>query len=190
MTYSRDTSIGMPTKLDEEEVVAQIGQLAELREAVKSRVSKTVSCPIVPIMIPGTSAGAVTANDCLGDQFVILVPFSGVIYSATFWDVDYEKTQVDLELFRGQITFFAHDAAWSPSDIDMLEFVTELAFVSFDDHINSATSELTNIGKAYTAPEGRLWIQAVARSTPDIAIGKAPRIQLQIIPDDPNWQEK
>lgn len=152
---------------------------------------KIISCPGDPIEIPGIVTGnAFDANDCFGIVFRIPVPKSGIIYSATFFDLDDEGTQVDLEIFNGQIPIIASDAAWAPTDGDMIKFITELAFVSFDDHINSQTSEITNIGKAYTAPTGEFWIQAVTRGTPNIAAGALPKIQLQIIPDGPNWKER
>lgn len=152
--------------------------------------TKVVSCPATPIEIQGIGVGAEGANDVMGTITVVEVPTSGIIYSATFFDLDYEKTQVDLEIFNHNIIQVADNGAWSPSDRDILSFVTELAFFSFDDHITNATSELVNIGKAYVAPEGKLYIQAVCRGTPTIAAGSAPRFKLQILSDDPNWQEK
>ena len=151
--------------------------------------NKVVNFPETPVLISGSSGGAYTANDAMGILTKIPVPKSGIIYSATFWDLDDEKTQVDLEIFNHEITQIASLDPWAPSDADILFFVTELAFVSFDDHINSATSELTNIGKGYTAPEGFLWIQAVTRSTPTIAAIAQPKFQLQIIPGDLSWDE-
>ncbi len=165
--------------------------LQEILNAIKDqRLGKTVSCPLTPIMIPGTAASAIEANDCLGILFTIDVPVRGVILSATFWDLDYEKTQVDLEIFKHNIAIIANDAAWAPTDADLLHFVTEIAFFTFDDHISGATSEVVNKGKAYTAPEGKFWIQAVGRGTPNIAVGAEPRVQLQILSDDPNWEER
>ena len=163
----------------------------EIERAIREKkISKVVSCPSVPIQIDGiTAADAFDAGDCFGKITEIRVPLSGIIYSATFWDFDDEGSQIDLEIFKASIIQTASDAAWDPTDVDMLKFVTELAFVAFDDHISSRTSELTNIGKAYTAPDGKFWIQAVCRGTPNIAATAIPRFQLQIIPDDPDWLE-
>ena len=152
-------------------------------------VNEPVSCPVHPMVIPGIVTGAISAaNDSMGGLAIVKVPKFGTILSATFWDLDYEKTQVDLEIFKDRITELGHDAAWDPSGTDMLNFVTELAFFTFDDHISSATSEITNIGKAYTCPKGYFWIQAVARGTPNIAYGSEPRFQLQILSDDPDFK--
>jgi hypothetical protein len=69
-----------------------------------------------------------------------------------------------------------------------MSFITELSFASFDDHINVQTSELTNIGKAFVAAQGKLYIQAVCRGTPNIAAGAIPRLKIQIITDEIDWQ--
>jgi hypothetical protein len=149
-----------------------------------------VSCPVEPVEIPGiVAADAFDANDCFGTVLKIKVPKSGVLYSATYWDLDDEGTQLDLQIFKRSYTAMASDAAYSPTDADMIGFITSLTFVSFEDHINSQTSEVTNIGKAYTAPEGYFYIQAVDRATKTIAAENMPRIQLQIISYDSTFSE-
>lgn len=191
----RDMDIGYPNedRRDREVRESHLETSEKMTDGKGARLylpSRVVSCPATPAMIPGIGAGAEDAGDCLGTILQVYVPYSGVLYSATLFDLDDEGSQIDLEIFKHSITQIADNAAWAPSDEDMLKFVTELAFVSFDDHINSQTSELTNIGKAYTAPEGKFYIQAVCRGTPTIAAGASPRIQLQIIPDDPYWAER
>ena len=164
----------------------------ELLEAIKSLVfsPKTiVSCPAMPMGIPGITAGdALDAGDCIGTIMVIPVPKVGIIQSATYWDLDDESTQLDLEIFKESIAQIASDSAWSPTDVTMRNFVTELAFVVGDDHGNSYTFQLTNIGLAYTAPSGKFYIQAVDRSTKNIAAGSMPLIQLQIESFDPDFE--
>ena len=171
----------MPRNL-EDVYAALTGLTVALKEG-----ARIVVCPAIPIAVPGIGAGAHAAGDCLGTIRRIRVPKRGIIYSATFWDLDDEGSQVDLEIFRYKITQIADDAAWAPSDADMEHFVAELAFVAFDDHINNQTSDITNIGKAYVAPEGLLYVQAVCRGTPTIVT--APLIQLQILSGDPDWRE-
>ncbi len=163
--------------------------LNELKKLVASGNS-IVSCPYMPVEIPGIAfADAFDAGDCFGTVATITVPKRGIIYSATFWDMDDEGTEVDLEVFKYPITQIASDAPWAPSDIDLMNFITEIPFASFRDHGNSRTSEVTNWGKAYTAPNGKLYIQAVCISTPSIAIGNLPRFQLQILSGDLDFQE-
>lgn len=191
--YVRDSRI--------EDVITQLALLGQTNSLIQTLTegitvlnalkvqTRTVSCPFIAATIQGIGASAETAGDCMGTVTMIKVPTSGIIQSATFWDLSDQGSQVDLEIFRHSINITADNAAWSPTDEDMRKFVTELAFFSFDDHLNSQTSELRNIGKGYTAPEGKLYIQAVCRGTPTIAAGSEPRFQLQILSDDPDWQE-
>lgn len=167
--------------------------MKNLEDVVKSilgiRTTTIVDCPLEPIEIPGSgSSGAYEVNDCMGTIFTIHVPKRGVIVSATYWDLDNEDKQLDLEIFKRNFTQIASEATWSPTDVDIVKFVTELAFVNGDDHNSSYTFDITNIGKAYTAPEGKFYIQAVTRGTPTIAA--LPRVQLQIQSFDPAFKER
>jgi len=162
----------------------------EKRHTVKvSPYGRVVDCPSAPVVIAGIDTGnAYTANDSVGLLTRVKVPPSGIIYSATLWDLDYDGFQIDLMIFKDKVAQVADDAAWAPTDLSILSFVTALAMVPATDHSASKTAELTNIGKAYTAPSGEFWIQAVARGASNIAAGSEPRFQLQIMPDDPNWE--
>ena len=153
--------------------------------------TKTVSCPSRPAQIDGIVTGSgYTAGDALGTLTRVKVPKSGVIMSGTWWDFDNEGTQVDLEIFKDKVIQIPDHDTFSPTDFDMLPFVMELSFFAFDDHTNVQTSEVMNIGKAYTCPKGYFYIQAVDRSTQNIAAGSEPRFQLQILSDDPTWKER
>lgn len=165
--------------------------IEDVEKAVKEiATTQIVSCPLTPVEIPGiTAADELDANDAMGTLVTLLVPKRGVIVSATFYDLDYKGTQVDLEIFNHSITQVANDAAWSLGDIDVLSFLTEINFFAFDGHTACYTSEVKNIGKAYTAPEGKFYIQAVTRSTLTIAAGSMPRFQLQIQSFDPDFKE-
>jgi len=155
----------------------------------KLPIGRIVSCPEQPESIPGiVAADALDANDAFGTLMRIKVPKSGIIYSALLLDIDDEGSQVDLEIFKSRPVQVASDAAWDLPASYVTSFVCELNFIAFDDHTSCQTSQLSNIGIAYTAPEGYLWIQAVARGTPNIAAGASPKIQLNIIPDDPDWR--
>lgn len=192
--YVKDSQIPLVV-----EALEQLGLTNSLIETLTQGITvqntvkvqtKVVSCPSLPKEIPGIGAGAEGTLDCLGTLVTVEVPPTGTILSATYFDLDYEKSQVDLELFKHKITQVGDNVAWTLSDEDSLHFVHELSFFAFDDHIASATSEITNIGKAYTAPEGKFWIQAkLAGTAQTIAAGKSPRFQLQILSDDPDWQE-
>lgn len=167
--------------------------LNELLDEIKNLTSrgKTVSCPAEPGVLVGSDTGvALESGDTIGLVTKVAVPKSGILYSATLFDFDDEGTQVDFEIFKRPIADVATDAAFAPTDAEGFGFITELNFTVFDDHGLFQTSELTNIGKGYSAPEGYLYIQAVTRSTPTIAAGVPHRFQLQILSDDPEWIER
>ena len=164
----------------------------ELLEQIKRLVFATktiVSCPVVPMEIPGiTAATELDAGDTLGTVMTLKVPKSGIIYSATFFDLDDDGIQVDLEIFKRKIADVAFDAAYAPSDAEMLHFLTEIAFFSFDDHINSQTSRVKGLNEAYTVPDGLFYIQGVTRGLSNIAANAMPRFQLQILSFDPDYE--
>jgi hypothetical protein len=147
------------------------------------------SCPELPIEIPGITFGdALDAGDALGTPFPLKVPKRGIIYSATFWDMDDDGFQVDFKIFKEPIAAVAWDSAYAPTDAEQMNYITTLKFVAFNDDGTSQISEILNIGKAYTAPQGKFWIQAVARGASNIAAGNSPRFQLHILPLDPSWE--
>jgi len=160
-----------------------------IEEAVKEIGTTTiVSCPLVPIAIPGIGAGAEGALDAMGTQFTLAVPKRGVIVSATYYDLDFEGTQVNVHIFNREVTAIADNAAWTLSDADAPYLVTTLPFVSYTTHSNTVyTFELTNWGKAYVAPEGKFWIQAKCIAICTIAV--APRIKIDIQSFDPTFKE-
>ncbi len=163
-------------------------RLEAIETAVKLPQSRAIDCPASPIEIPGIVAdNAFDANDCFGTMFIVDVPKSGIIYSATYWDMDDEGSQIDFFLFKATVTDTASDAAFAPTDSDLLNLVTILKFTTFTDSGTGQTAEITNIGKAYNAPAGKFYIKAVTRSTPNIAAGNMPRLQMQILSDDPNF---
>ena len=168
-----------------------MNQLELLAEISARLPGKSVSCPRFPLAVTGVSLNTFTAGDAFGLLMVIEVPKSGVIYSATFYDRDDEGSQMDMEVFNYAPAQVASEDAWTLSAEDNPKFVDELSFVAFDDHTATQTSKLTNIGVAYSAPEGKLWIQMVCRGTPDMASTLVvPMLQLQILSDDPTWQER
>jgi len=164
----------------------------ELLEQIKNLVfaPKTiVSCPAVPMEIPGiTAATELDAGDTLGYVITLAVPKSGVIYSATFFDLDDDGVQIDMEIFKSSIADVAFDALFAPTDDEILNFVTEIQFFAFDDHGSCRTSEVKNIGKAYNAPDGKFYIQHVTRGLSNIALNNMPRFQLQIQSFDPDFE--
>jgi len=154
------------------------------------KTTTIVSCPLVPIVVPGVTAAAYTAGDCVGTVVKLAVPKRGVIISATFLEFSDTGGQYDLEIFTQEYTTIADNDGWSPTDSNLLSFVTELAFVVGDNQINAYTFDLSNIGKAYTAPEGYFYIQTVDRGAKTIVANQIPRFQLQIQSFDADFKER
>ncbi len=165
--------------------------LENIEQAIREiRTSKIVSCPKAPFTLLGiTAATELDAGDTLGQVFKVPVPKRGVLYSANFYDLDDDNIAVDFEIFTSSIADVAFDAAYAPSVVEMKSFLTKLAFFSLDDHINTRTSELLNIGKAYTAPDGFFYIQGVTKGLSNIAAGAMPMFQMHILSDDPDFIE-
>jgi len=160
--------------------------IAQILEALNS--TTIVSCPSVPVAIPGIGAGAEGALDAMGTLFKLKVPKRGVIVSATYYDLNFDGTGTNLYLFNSEPTAIADNAAWTLSDADAPKLVTKLAFAGFDTHSTTCkTSEINNIGKAYVAPSGCFWIQASCVAIVTVAI--APCFQLQIQSFDPDFKE-
>lgn len=153
------------------------------------KTTEIVSCPIVPVQVPGVVAAAYTANDCVGTVLKLAVPKRGIIVSASFWDLSDLNVQYDLEIFNRSITVAGDNAAWSPSDDDMLKWIDEIPFFTNEDQINSRSYSVRNWGKAYTAPEGFFYIQVLDRSAGTIVAANLPKLQLQIQSYDSSFQE-
>ena len=144
------------------------------------------------IVIPSVTADALDADDAIGNQFVIPVPVSGILQSASLLDRDDEGSQIDIVLMEKGFTAVAGDAAFALNDVDVLLEIIELQFTSWSDNVNNQISFLENIGKAYRidpiskgAKVGHMSAQGITRATPTIAVGKEPMIRLEILPDRP-----
>ncbi len=162
-----------------------------IEEAVNALLTTTVvACPETPLEIPGIGLNTYTTLDAFGTQMVLTVPKRGVIVSAIYFDLDFEGLQVNLHIFKHYFVPTAIEATWAPSDADIVKYVTRLSFVAFDSHSTNYTAELTNVGTAYTAPEGKFWIQAQCVGAQDMAsLAVMPRFQLQIQSFDPTFKE-
>jgi len=190
---SRDMNIGTPEKEPAElEYILQMeDNLLDSVNGLLANGSRIVSCPLIPKVLKSSdTATTIESGDTLGLVTEIEVPPSGEIRSATFMDFDDEGVQVDVFVFKLSIADVAIDAAYAPTDTEGLQFITKLSFVSFTDQGLFQTSELTNIGKAYSAPEGKFYVQGVVRGGYTVAANSPARIQIQIAADDPTWQER
>jgi hypothetical protein len=153
--------------------------------------TRTVFCPLDPITVPGVGASAQGALDAVGVPFIIAVPRGGVIHGARWYDLADQASDIWVHIFKREFSMAADNAAWSPSDTDIVNEITVLKFTDDTDEINSRVFFLENQGIAYSAPEGKLYfgVSTPAASTPTYALGSSPRLQLTILSDDPSFQE-
>lgn len=99
---------------------------------------KTVHCPLAPVMVPGiATADLLDALDVVGTVFTIKAPKSGYILGARLYDLSDQNSALRLHLFRHVVVPAASDAAWSPSDHEILGKLDEINFESSYDDINS-----------------------------------------------------
>lgn len=134
--------------------------------------------------VPGIGTGAAYATgDAFGSRLILPVPVKGVIQSVTFVDKDNEKLAKDIYVFANDFTATADNAAFAPSDADLLNCVGFISLSGGDFAANSANAvaHRDNIGLAYTAPSGYLYFQFVTRGADNIASGKIPQVQFVIV---------
>lgn len=151
--------------------------------ATTSVVGKTFRTrQLVP---PGIGPAAAYADlDALGTLFPIMVPVSGIIQTALYYDLDDEGLQVDLWLFDAPVATQTDNAALTLADPDLVKTVGRIQFTSFADAANGQVAIATNLGLAYVAPQRRLYGQVQARGALNIAAGSEPRFTLIILADE------
>lgn len=142
-------------------------------------------------LVPGIVTGAAYQD---GDAFGTTITFpgmvrtevgSGQLYSATYLDLDDEGLQLDLHLFRAPPTYTPTDnAAYSPTDNDMLNYIGTVTFASFSNFGANQVSVGTFSPIAFTSDtDANLYGQCVTRGAPTIADGNLPRIRLVVLAD-------
>lgn len=137
------------------------------------------------VLVPGTSAASAYADeDAFGTRFTLDVPRSGVITSAMAIDEDDEDLDVNLFLFREDITSGTDNSAYAPSTSDLLKLE---AIINLDLRYGVSGATLgynPGLVVPYIAPAGLLWVQAVARGALNLAAGKRWFVALRIVADD------
>lgn len=135
------------------------------------------------LRVPGIGAAAAYASgDAFGTQLEFPVPRYGVIESLLFVDLDNERIPKDLVLFSRDFTATADNAAFDPSDEDMVFCLGSISILAGDYILfnDSSLAAVTSIGLAYEAPEGTIWGQLVTRGLDNIAAGSEPFLRLVI----------
>lgn len=151
-------------------------------------VTRTVQTVVTPVI----SAVTYTANDALGGLLTFTNALfgpkkTGVIVSAVLVDKANQAMAADLVLFDQEFTPTADNAAFDPSDTDLLNSLGVIQFASGDyaAFSDNAVATVRNIGLGVTnvgTGEKSLYGQLVTRDAPDYAIGDLV-VKLMILQD-------
>lgn len=134
------------------------------------------------VAIPGIGTGSAYASgDAFGAKFTFDVPKSGVIEAAVLLDLDDEGIETELWLFDRDFDATADNAAFDPSDIDLLKLVAVISLTNFANAASNQVAINNGLNLPYTAAAGKLYCQCVTRGTPNIAANNIPLVQLRII---------
>lgn len=151
-------------------------RIAQLIEAGQDRVFITT-----PTLISGIgTAVAYATGDAFGAKFAIDVPKQGTISNVVFLDLDDEGIAKDLVLFRADIAGTADNAAFDPTDVELLMCVGVISITDFK-NFNSNQVGVATPALSYVAPAGQLYGQFVTRGVDNIAAGNIPQFSLTIV---------
>ncbi len=118
--------------------------------------------------IPGMHTGSAYASgDALGTKFEIIVPTVGVIVAAYLTDMDKEELAVDFLAFNDDFVGGTDDSAFDLSDADRHRIAVPLTISSYMSFNDNSLGYWTG-ARAYLAPEGKLYIQAITRGAQNL----------------------
>ena len=142
---------------------------------------RLIATPPVPISQIGT--GAHVIDDTLGVPFSITVPRRGRIHSLIYYDLDNEKTGVEVWLFNTALTSTipADDAEFIITDVDQLKVEKVVEVSAFNEASSGAVArEEFNPPIPYEAVENKLWglVRLLAAQT----IAVQPYVSLRVEP--------
>ena len=133
------------------------------------------------VQVPGIGTGAAyAAADAFGVKFSFTVPVKGTIINVIFQDLDDEGLDKELNIFNRDFTETADNAAFAPSDDDLLNCI---GVANIDTWYNFANNQIGMAYPAlgYVAPTGLLYAQLLTRGADNIASGAIPKIFLVIV---------
>ncbi len=128
------------------------------------------------VIVPGIGAAvAYATGDAFGTRFSFAVRKEGTIQTVVFIDKDDEGINKELVLFRREFTATADNAAFAPSDGDLMYCV---GVVSITTWFNFGSNQIgiATPGLFYVAPDEILYCQIVTRGADDIAAGSIPAV--------------
>ena len=133
------------------------------------------------VMVPGIVAGVAYGDeDAFGTRFIVDVPKSGTIVTALAIDEDDEDINVDLMLFNDTFTSGVNNDPFAPSLTDILKYAGDVTLSTRKGVSGVTVTVNSNLQHAYSAPKGKLWVQAIARGAINMAAAKNYYVALVI----------
>lgn len=138
-----------------------------------------------PMQIPGIGTGAAYASlDAMGTIFALTgLPPSGIIQSARWYDLDDEGIAKEIWCFNGTIAGTADNAAFAPTDAELLSLECVITIANFKDASTSQMGVEDGLGISYVCPTGTFWCQVKTLGADNIAAANIPMISIRVLPD-------
>jgi hypothetical protein len=180
--YLRKGGLNLPEKVSADNPLP-VSIYGDLMPAVAGRTVTRV------MQVPGVGTGAAYEA---GDAFGTLMTFqdvfrpekcSGVIVSAFLIDLDDEGLQKDVVVFEKNVTGVADNAAFAPTDLDMLSCRGAFSITSFVNLGSNQIGTANNINLWMTSSDQHLRVWLVTQGADNIAAGSVPWIGLVVVPD-------
>ena len=129
----------------------------------------------------GATSGAHDANDAVGNMMTFTVPKMGRILSVKFIDPGDETSALTLHVYSKPFVAAASDAAYTISDEDALNWVTNVTPTMVDEGA-SQVGEVIDIDSEYFSESERLYAQLSTSGTPTWTQAEMPLVQMFILP--------
>ena len=120
-----------------------------------------------------------SSGDALGAKKQFTVPVHGEIIGVVVRDAAKQSANLDIVFFNTDIVGTATNAAFAPSDAELLTAVGSVLVDTWKAFSSNSLGVESNIRMPYWAPGGTLFFQCVTRATPTYAA--ASDVQISIL---------
>ena len=120
-----------------------------------------------------------SSGDALGAKQQFTVPVHGEVIGVVVRDAAKQSANLDIVLFNKDITGTATNAAFAPSNTELLTAVGAILVDTWKAFSTNSLGVESNIRMPYWAPGGTLFFQCVTRATPTYAA--ASDVQISIL---------
>lgn len=139
---------------------------------------------------PTISTSAYTAGDQVGGKITLAGAvdpsvFSGVIASVEILDRDSEEVDIDVVFFDTDFTASSDNAAFDPSDTDLLNVVCYVTVADYSTFSDNSVGLARNVNCPFklTAPNQSLYAALVTRGTPTYTATSDLTLRVGILQD-------